>query len=159
VVVLYTSSLAAENTGPSHHAGMLRLPPWRFAQAAGCMTWTHEERQVLPSGLAEEALSQGMPAPHHPNCGNALSERHTSIGGDGLKPPVDLPWDDSPPSSLSMTPTFNPAPSVLGSLLTSASLLKRTRYKWVATNSNYGRSSKIRIPLSLAEHSEQVCNS
>jgi hypothetical protein len=48
------------------------------------MTWTHEERQVLPSRLAEEALSQGMPAPHHPNCGNALSEIHTGIDGDGL---------------------------------------------------------------------------
>jgi hypothetical protein len=149
VIVLYTSSLAAENTGLSHYAGMLRLLPWRFAQAAGCMTWTHEERQVLPSRLAEEALLQGMSAPHHPNCDNALSERHTSIGGDGLKPPVYLPWDDTAPSSLSMTPTFNPAPSALVSLLTSASLLKLTRCKWVAANSDYGRSSKIRIPWLL----------
>jgi hypothetical protein len=96
-----------------------------------------------------DAMLQGMPAPHHPNCGNALSERHTSIGGDGLKPPVYLPWGDSAPGSLSMTPTFNPAPSALASLLTSASLLKLTRCKCVATSSNYGRSSKIRIPLLL----------
>jgi hypothetical protein len=61
VVVLYTSSLAAEYTGPSHRAGMLRLPPWRYTQAAGSMTWTHEERQVLPSGLAEEALHMSCP--------------------------------------------------------------------------------------------------
>jgi hypothetical protein len=60
------------------------------------MTWTHKEWQVLPSGLAEEALSQVMPAPHHPNCDNALPERHTSIGGGGLKPPIYL-WDDAAP--------------------------------------------------------------
>lgn len=116
-VVLYPSSLAAENAGPSYHARMLRLSPWRFAQAAGCMTWTHEGRQVLPSRLAEEALSHGMPAPHHPNCANALSERYTSIDGDGLKPSIYILWDDSAPSSLFMTPTFNPTPSALASLL------------------------------------------
>jgi len=97
MVALYTSPLSAENTGPSHHAGMLKPPPWQLAQAAGCMTWTHDERKVLPSRLSEEALPQGMHAPHHLNCGNVLSKVHTSVDGDDLKPAIYLLWDDSVP--------------------------------------------------------------
>jgi hypothetical protein len=123
------------------------------------MTWTHKEWQVLPSGLAEEALSQGMPAPHHPNCDNALPERHTSIGGGGPSTSGMTP----PPSFLFMPPTFDPAPFALIPLLSrsSPSWLKRTSCEpWVAANSEHLSTVKELQdphPVVTAEHSEQVC--